>query len=411
MAKMHYEKLSAKMQKQAKVLKLIAEIMELNGLSKSARNYYEAAALQNPDDTESIMKAFTLYTVEQKELFEKNKGKLSSDQVRKTFYTFMNRILEISSNPKFDLKLRIKTMSTGEFLLASNVIEEKFGLEYWKLYSNLDPSYQKPKESLIALYYKKAQYMNAMSYLKKLSDMNKLDLKNLDRTVEIIEKSSAHEDGLKMFQKLLNQNPKDSRVWGYLGIYQYKLGLEDQAQKSFQRSESLGNKDTTITKAHARALENSGDKASKNKNWIQAMSYYSAATDKNPQSYSLRKKLARLIASYLKSTDLKPGSDAAKKDADFALSKVKSIQNKTFEDLGTITNLAVYSSKPSLYQNACDKIKFRRSTSINLTLTENCVYIYQSSKNTSKARAFVTTAVKGLRSDSDKAAARRLIQL
>lgn len=395
MVQQHYTKLSPTTQKSHRVLKVMAQILDASLESKDAVRFYAAAYETNPSDTESALRGLKMYAGIEYQNLIKNQKALTQEQKAEILASLLKQAYAIADNPKFTFNDRIWALDQVRGALVSAPLKPQIEEDYWKKYLSIDPTSETALRELMNVYKKRSDFVNMATYAVKLSAHPKVQASDIENIGLALYKTEDFSSLLKVGIDLTNKFATNAEAFGYLGIAEQKLELNDKAYAHLQKSLELKTTNPDVKSSYASLLEETADKDAENKKWISAMSKYREALAQNPNSTQLKKKTAYLLLDYYSDTQFLPKT-AAEKDMDYALDLLKeSLDSKVplMADFAAGIRLGAHSTKPAQYTNLCDRYQVDRPSGLTMNIVQSCVSIYRAAGSEQKAKRIVDLAV------------------
>lgn len=395
MVSLQFSKLSPNTQNSHKVLKLMGQITDAAFEHSEAVKFYEAAYELNPADKESALRGLRLYSGLEMQNMTVNQKTLTPEQKTQILRNLLERGYGISDNPKFSREERLWALDQVQGAMASIALQPHIEEPHWKKVLALAPDSEKALRSLMAVYQARGDFAKMSLYAGKLALHPSAQESDIDSIGLALSKSEDFSTLLKVGVHLSNRFPKNAEVWGYVGIAEYHLKLHDKASEHLQKALALKTKNPAVTTSYANLLENLGDNAAKDQNWLEAMAKYREALNFKGQSVQLKKKTAFLILDYYNEVKFPEGASTAK-DMDYALGLLKdSLQSKVplMSDYAAGIRLGAHSSQPAQYRALCDRYQREQASGLTLELVRACVKIYREAGQAGKARQLVDLAI------------------
>lgn len=395
MVEAHSSKLPATTKKTHKYLKLMGQITETVMDYRQALVFYAAAFETNESDKDSGLKAIALQAQIMINEFEINDKTLSKDQKLAMLNNYLSRTFKIANNHKFTKEERLYALDQARPLLAFDDIKKESEENYWKKYIEIEPSSELALRELVKLYKNKSDYRKMSIYAAKLAESPKVLESDIEDIGYALVKAEDYASLLKHGMQFTNKFAKNAEAWGYLGIAEHELKLTEKSLVSLKKSLAMKSQNPLVRTKYSLALENMGDKAAEDKNWIDAMGYYKESLSYNKESNLLKKKTAYLILDYYSENKF-PKNTSTQKDMDYALSLLnESLNTKVplMADYAAAIQLAAHSSKPNSYVYLCDKYQSEQASGLTMDIVKACVAIYNSAQKPQQAKKLVDFAV------------------
>ncbi|HVJ65053.1 MAG TPA: tetratricopeptide repeat protein [Bdellovibrionota bacterium] len=395
MIDMHFKKLNDTTRKNPQVLKVMAQLLDVNFKVPESIQFYDDAYRANPADTESALRSLKLTAGLEFQNYARNHKSMTRDQKVLMLQKLLDKGYALASNPKFSITERIWAMEQVRGVLAANDIRPNVEESYWKRMLDLDPKSDLALRELMTVYESRSDFGKMSVYATQLAYHNAVKAEDVEKIGTALTKAEDESELLKVGNVLVKKFPESADAWGYLGVAEFRVKLYDKAIEHLEKSLGMKAKNPLFKASMAALLEEQADKAAEDKNWVEAMAGYREALKYNPNSAQLKKKTAYLLLDF--HADNKFAKTAStKKDMDYALgllSDALTSKAPLMADYAAGIRLGAHSSNPAKYRNLCDRYQSDRPSGLSIDIVQSCVSIYRSAGSEQKAKGIVDLAL------------------